>query len=363
MKAGAALSAFLKWWVAELAALGGAGRRGGATWRALAVRRGDEFDVYLRHGTAVSAIGRIGAGQPDTARVMAALTAAGAIGDGLVLRLPPDDVIATRLLLPAAVRDVLPNVIHNRLERIAPWPPEQALFAWREAIDPAAAGQVAVDVWVASRTRTQSLLAELDGLGLAPTIVDTADDATGESRFNLLGADASGSTDRQRRVARTLGVAAVSACAVGLVGLAYGLWASSARATIEAEIASLSARLAGTANTGRPDEGRRLTRLRDARGEAPSATLAMEALSQALPSDTYLERLELRDGVVTMAGKSRNVPALIPLLEADPQFSQVQFAAPTTRKDGELLDSFALSARVRGVGQQGGTPAVREMKP
>jgi general secretion pathway protein L len=72
----------------------------------------------------------------------------------------------------------------------------------------------------------------------------------------------------------------------------------------------------------------------------------LEALSRALPDDAWLDRLEVEQGVVRMAGHAANAARLIGAIEASGHFTQVRFSAPTTLAQGESHESFTIMARI-----------------
>jgi Tfp pilus assembly protein PilN len=148
-------------------------------------------------------------------------------------------------------------------------------------------------------------------------------------------------------VARSLAAGAAIAGLIGAIGLGYVMYLGERSRGLDRQTAE-QLKLAIAAARPREAEARRE---RDwvlaQRGKAPALSLMIEELAHALPDDAHLERLEMRDGVVTITGKAQNAPALIGALEAAPIFDQVQFAAPTTRQTGETSDGFSISSRVK----------------
>src|SRR5262245_26863616 len=128
-------SRLVDWWVGELARLAGPAARRGRPWSGMLFGAEGGFDVYLRQGRAIQHLGRIDAAvsNEEAGRIAAQLRTKGVTNDLLVLRLPPSEVLATQLTLPAGVRDMLGPVVRNQLERVAPWPADQALFAYELA--------------------------------------------------------------------------------------------------------------------------------------------------------------------------------------------------------------------------------------
>ena len=167
-------------------------------------------------------------GTPDTGsdRLLAELTqrfgkrkaAAGPV----VLRLQPSEVVETRISVPAAAREVMEPILRNQIERLAPWPVEKALFAYEVADEAGEAGSLAVQLTVTGRNVVEGLVAELDGLGYAPDIVDCGTDAAAEPRINLLPRQ-SAEADRSGRVlVSVVAVALLLSLFAGAIG-AFGL--------------------------------------------------------------------------------------------------------------------------------------------
>jgi general secretion pathway protein L len=72
----------------------------------------------------------------------------------------------------------------------------------------------------------------------------------------------------------------------------------------------------------------------------------LEALSRALPDDAWLNWLEVEQGIARLGGYAVNASALIANIAASGHFTDVQFSAPTTRKDGDSQESFTITAKV-----------------
>jgi general secretion pathway protein L len=93
--------------------------------------------------------------------------------------------------------------------------------------------------------------------------------------------------------------------------------------------------------------------LADDRSSRPSPLLVLEALSRLLPDTVWLTEATLDGNEVAVSGMAEDASALIPLVEAAPEFEQVRFQAPSTRVtvrgvDGaeRQVERFALRAVV-----------------
>src|SRR5262245_57769763 len=214
---------FLSWWSGELAELVSARAPTGHQWRVMLVRSERGYDVYLRTRDRVELVGTAPpGGAPTLAKLLRRLGRYKVAPSQIVLRLGADEVVQTRLSVPAAAGEVLEAVVRNQIERLAPWPADKAFFAYETS--PAADGSAALDVRLAvtARNLVEGLVAELDGLGFAPGVVDYGADAATEPRLNLL-ATTSGETRRSGRLllwaVGLLCLAALVAGAIGMGGL------------------------------------------------------------------------------------------------------------------------------------------------
>lgn len=335
---------FFSWWSGELADLASARSSAARNWRVMVLRSEGGCDVYLRARDGVELVGTSpSGGEPQLAELLRRLGRHKIAPSQIVLRLRPDEVVQTRLSVPAAAGDVLEAVVRNQIERLAPWPADKAFFAYETS--PASDGSSALDVRLAvtARSLVEGLVADLDALGFTPGVVDYGADASAEPRLNLL---AAGSGER-RRSGRLLLSAVGLLCLAGLLAGGIGTVGLVQQAgelrVLTAQLQELQAKSAA-ALPGQAS-ARRLAWLAGERGTQPSMAVALEALSRALPDDAWLTRLEVEQGTVRLAGNAANASALIGRIEASGHFTEVQFSAPTTLADGEG-ESFTISARI-----------------
>jgi general secretion pathway protein L len=335
---------FFSWWSGELADLASARASAARDWRVMLLRSERGCDVYLCTRDRIELVGTAPTeGEPQLAELLQRLGRHKIAPGQIVLRLRPDEVVQTRLSVPAAAREVLDAVVRNQIERLAPWPADKAFFAYEAAAASDGSATLDVRLSVTARSLVEGLVADLDALGFAPGVVDHGADAATAPRLNLL-ATGSGESRRSGRLLLwglgLLCVAALVAGATGLVGLAQqsrGLDALTAQLQ-ELQVKTAAA-LPGQASA------RRLAWLAGERGKQPSMAIVLEALSRALPDEAWLTRLEVEQGIVRLAGNAANAAALIGRIEASGHFADVQFSAPTTLAEGEG-ESFTITARI-----------------
>jgi general secretion pathway protein L len=74
--------------------------------------------------------------------------------------------------------------------------------------------------------------------------------------------------------------------------------------------------------------------------------LATVTVTQLLPDDTVLADLSLRQGKLSISGRSRAAPQLIPAMAAEPTLHNPSFAAPVTRTPDGKADTFVIRAEL-----------------
>jgi len=116
-----AVGRFLAWWSGELAELASAKRSAAREWRLMLLRSERGCDVYLRNRGHAELVGTSPAegGGPQIAELLGRLGRQKIAPGQIVLRLRPDEVVQTRLSVPAAAREVLDAVVRNQIERHA----------------------------------------------------------------------------------------------------------------------------------------------------------------------------------------------------------------------------------------------------
>lgn len=325
--------------------LSGAAREA-AGWPSAAIMDGDRLEIFdrnkaggldlaLRLGTTASEIRsglqaqRRGSGRKDT-----------------LLRIGSSRAVIKQVQLPAAALEVLPAVVRNKVESLAPWPLAEAMWGYRIA-GPAQAGQLDVEVGIVSRKLVESLMAALGEGGVKVTHLDIGN-GTGEKAgiaIDFLGADRS--QKMRRRFGRLMTLAA-AACA-GVAG--YGLYLVFATQTglwdVEQRSAALKAALvhgSGASETGtRLAEANRIFARK--KNTAPFVVL-LNNLTELVPDGTWLDGIVYDGAHLTMNGKGIEITKVIASLEKSSYFADVNFAAATQRDADLNIDSFSISALV-----------------
>lgn len=352
---------FLRWWGGELrACLPVRWRhRFHVAERAVLLRRdGDAYAVSLQQGSALEELGRIPALPAEG--LPAALN--GLLDEDFrevrrILLVPPDAVLRRTLHLPAAALENLAGVIGFELDRQTPFRAEQVHHDSRVLPHAADARQIPVQLGLVTRERMARELADVDGLASTLSAVDSADAAGARAGFNFLPAEL-----RARR-------AHTFAWLMGGLALAtlFFLWLGMSR--IIDNRADAIVRLTAEVEAQR-DEARAVTRLRDELDAAvaganflavekldqPSMLLLLDELTRKLPDDTFIERLSVTRGELTLAGQSGQAPKLVELLQDSVTFRSPSLSGPIQPDSRTGKDRFNIAARFGKPAEDGDAP-------
>ncbi len=342
------LSRFLKWWFLELSTLFGPGADAAGRDRGEYLRFSlEDQQVRVEHQNrgrrrplaelAVDGNGRL-AGLPGTiAAIDPAHTRC-----RVVLR--AEKILSRELELPLVAEENLSEVLRFEMDRQTPFRAGDVYFDYRILRRDPAHQKLQVLLQVAQRPLVDNLIAHLGHWDLSPVHSRAPAGVQGElvldfepgifqepssSGFNLLLAT----------MALVLAVAAVALPIQEQRQLSELL-----------EIRLDGARLAAAKAVkirdlldARIEAG---TILKQAKSARPAMVELLETLSQALPDDTYLLRLDVRDNNVSLQGSSKSASALIGILEQTPYLAKTRFASPVTREGKGGRERFHISARL-----------------
>ena len=279
------------------------------------------------------------------------------IADGDVDIVMSTDELLIRTLdpLPAESRQYLDGIVRHQIERLVPWRADNVLYTYDVTAGSGGDSRLIVRVAATARSLHASLLSAVVSLKPRRVRLLFRDAIDGRDIAIPLATVAGREGSRHTRYAIVGALAAILIVAVGgFVWLAYS-WqqASDALAAAEASEATLRRQLTGRG----PQETaatRDLRAILNRRKAEPYTVLAIEALSSALPDDTWLTELQVTDGQVRVSGVSQSVADLVPAVQGQPIFADATFFSPTTRLANGSGDSFHLQMRL--VPPAGGAP-------
>lgn len=271
--------------------------------------------------------------------------------------LRPSRFIFRPLDLPRQAGGFLDGVVRAQIDRLTPWPANGVAFGY---LAPEALGPDRLRVTVAATARA-AILPFVDALVAlhadavnVSTVADPGAVSSAHAAPIRVLTRAAGAERRLRQTRNRLVVAlvlAVVACiGAGAAAAYYGPDFDARLDDAKKRIAMRRAELI----SGRGSEADQALAALGARKRAAApGVIVLEALSQALPDDTYLSELRIQDGKVQIAGLTRDAPGLITLIEQTKRFAHAAFFAPTTHSANETGERFHIEARIEPMA---GTP-------
>ncbi len=347
-----------RWGASPLPALLGAWRDGlllplPAAWRARLAPASHGERWRLEDGPdgprlAMAALGADGAertlGALPLAEAQARADRAREARHALVLVLPAASALVRRLELPQAAAERLREVLGFEIDRQTPFRADQVAFDARIASRDAARGVIAVDLVVLPLAALEARLAALGPLAAALDGLDV--EATGVPLgVNLLPP----ARRRPRRDPMRLVHLGLGALAVALVAVALGTLLDNRAAALEALRADADAqrRAAGEVNALRA----RLDAiaggagfLDEVRARQPATVEVLAMLSERIPEDTWVERLEIDGGQLVLVLQGRNPSALVGLLQDAPGLSNPRLSGTVQADPRTGRQRFNLAA-------------------
>ncbi|WP_338508642.1 PilN domain-containing protein [Pseudomonas poae] len=263
-----------------------------------------------------------------------------------VLLLGSDAVLRQSLQLPLAAARNLSTVVGYELDRFTPFDAASVYFVARQ--ERRTATHVQVTLVAILRERLDRILEECAALGLRPHAVDVDDGAGQLMGVDLLPAPL---RPRQRPAGKGLQRSLPWLCGALMIA-AMLLWLNDRQRVLDAmhhsvreqkaEVAQVQALRQQLLNT----RGAAQYLIRRKMAQPPLAALLNE-LTACLPSDTWIDQLEVNDGAdVSFSGQSAKASALITRIKACRSLENAQFEGVIQPDAQTGKDQFSLRAHL-----------------
>lgn len=79
----------------------------------------------------------------------------------------------------------------------------------------------------------------------------------------------------------------------------------------------------------------------------PSIIELINLLTLAIPDHTYVQRLSLEGGLLSVQGLSASASELIPIIDKTGMFDDIRFAAPVTQSGADGLERYSITAQIK----------------
>lgn len=316
------------------------------------VRSGDGYAVEHHNGRRAKGVLHLETG--DDGRYFAPDKLAAKLHNRDVDLVVSSEEVLLRTLdpLPGESRPYLDNIVQHQLERIAPWRSDDVLHTYRVAPAERGNDRLLVTVIATACSLHSQVLEALHALQPREVRLLCRDDRFGDEAVAIPVDHGAAAAARQTKLRRRM-AALMSLLMLAVIGGAALLgwtWYH-----VDRELAAVTSGIAEQRKrlmAARPPaavKDRDLRAMVKRRWETPYAVLALDALAKALPDNTWVTELRLSEGRFRITGISKDVPGLVPLIEASPAFAEATFFAPTARLPDGQGDRFHLEARLRPV--------------
>lgn len=350
------LPRFLAWWGRELLACLP------PRWRALLAERSESLLVGLEpqalvvwreRGEEIREYGRIERDQPAEVQAEQFRQLRGGIDDPnlrTLLCIPARRVLSRSLNLPAAAADNLPQVLAFEMDRQTPFKADQVYFDSRVVGEDPSGRNVRVELVLLPRAQLDSELAALPGALGQLDGVDAWRDAAGAARrhVNLLPAERR-ARRRDWRLPLNLGLAAAA-----LLLLVWNMDESLANRAaaldamrIEVDAAAKQAKQVAALRQTLTDSIAGANFLVDRKRTGPTTVALINDITERLPLDTYLERLQIENNQVQLQGQATEAAKLIALLGASPCLGNPGFQGQVQPDPRTGKERFQINAELK----------------
>ncbi len=283
---------------------------------------------------------------------------AGQLADRDVDVVLTSDELLVRTLdpLPAESRQYLDGIVRHQLERFVPWRLDNVLYSYEAGPVGDNDDRLLVRVAATARSLHAPLIAAVNALGprRLRLLFRGAGQAGGDIAIGLDNGTRAGTQLRRLRLGVIGGLAALVFLSVAGFGYLAYAWqaATDALAVADKTEADLRKQMGGRGPQETP-ASRDLRAILERKKAQPLTVLAIEALSNALPDDTWLTELQITDGQLRVSGVSGSVADLVPDVQNSEIFADATFFSPTTRLTNGAGDRFHLQIRLVAPGAPG----------
>ncbi len=304
----------------------------------------DHVRISRRDNGRLEELGRIDTTLPDAAeRMTATLGALKVESTRVEVAVPPEKLLVKQIQLPFAAEENLRQVLGFEMQRQTPFRAEQVYFNYRVVARRAQSQQLAVQLSVVPRTVVEEVLSPVIGWDLA---LEEGEGKTEQDDSVFAFVPAGAGRRATSGFYRVLVIAnlALLVAVVAVPMLQQQRYLDQSRARL-AEIRAAATTASNLQQ--RIDQHQARSRYLFAQKvRQPASVELLEELSARLPDDTWLFRVEVRDGKVHLQGTSTRASALIAELENSRFFEDVRFASPVTQDGASGRERFHLSASI-----------------
>ena len=344
------IGTFLSWWGEQLRALLPASLAGATPLdhdAILVTLDGDaapqQVHVALRRRGQSSGLGRFTLDGPGIRTLKQACALPGR-PNAVILRLDPSFLLEKRLVLPLAAERELVRVLGFEMDRETPFAVDEVYWDAAVLERDRRQGRLVVRLSLVPRAPLADLVRDLAAADLAPTMLAPV---LPDGAVRPIALDHSGARSRGWR-GRAVPVLAAVTAVLALLAIAVPFVRQAlAFRTVDASIAALQPAVDEASRLRQQITGGGGEAVAAERAKLPNPLKVLAAATQALPDDTHLTDLSLKNRRLSLIGQSAAAARLLGALAADPGFKDPAFAAPVTKLEANQQEIFSITTEVR----------------
>jgi general secretion pathway protein L len=270
----------------------------------------------------------------------------------VVLCLPQDDVLDRMVELPLAVEANLHQAVQYQLDQFTPFEPSMVYFDQKITQRDVDNARLHVALRVAPIQGLMDWIERLDNIGIQPHIIDrlataNSDEAPAREGFNLLPDNKRPAYVYQRAQLnwRLAGVAALVLVAV-MAGSLFLRDRSVERLDVQVGQLRSEAQQVMALQRQLGDALDAANFLAEKRAQAPVMVHVLDEVTRLLPSEMWLQQMQVRGEELTMMGFARGSQRLIELLNDNPLFADAAFRGRVTIDPDTEQERFTVQAKI-----------------
>jgi general secretion pathway protein L len=268
----------------------------------------------------------------------------------VMLRIASGTALFKRLTVPVAARRHLETLLGFELDRETPFSREEIHWDYRVRQRDKERGTIELDLAVVPRAVIDPAIATIRAAGLQPVGIQVGDADAGLVTIRL-------EHDAEKpgwRANRGLVLAGVAAGALAVAAVATPFVRQQAALASAEDAITQSMAAAKEAAALRQALDRRSSsagNVAQERARSGSALGALAAVTRALPDDTYLTALSLRQGRAVMTGLAPSAAALVRSLAQVPELKDPAYESQVVTNESGGRETFTISVGLRSPGQ------------
>ncbi|GGF23630.1 type II secretion system protein L [Aliidongia dinghuensis] len=262
----------------------------------------------------------------------------------IALGLDPAFLLEKQLTLPLAAERELVRVLGFEMDRETPFSVDEVYWDAAVLERDRRQNRLAVRLSLVPRAPLADLMRDLAAAEIAPTMLAPR---LPDGTVRWIALDHSGVGNRGWR-GRAVPAMAVAAAVLALVAIGVPFTRQIlVLREVDARIATLQPAVDEAAKLRRQITGGGGEAIAAERAKFANPIKVLAAATEALPDDTHLTDLSLKNRKLSLIGQSAAAARLLGQLAADPGFKDPAFAAPVTKLEANRQEIFSITTEVR----------------